>query len=78
LMPTYNYGQISLALKRSQFIQTATSKHQRWEKIDADGTGRRVILNANKLAPVPEQVLTRLLHCAGMDERELRKLLGFS
>ena len=77
-MATYNYGQIALALKRAQFIQTAASKHQRWEKIEADGTGRRVILNTNKLAPIPPQVLERLLHCAGMDERELRRLLGFS
>ncbi len=77
-MATYNYGQIGLALKRSQFIHTATSKHQRWEKIEADGTTRRVILNANKLAPVPEQVLTRILASAGMTERELRNLLGFS
>lgn len=77
-MATYNYGQIGLALKRSQFIHTATSKHQRWEKIEADGTTRRVILNSSKLAPVPQPVLDRVLHCAGMDERELRRLLGFS
>ena len=77
-MATYTYGQISLALKRSQFIHTASGEHHRWEKIEADGTSRRVILNTNKLAPVPEQVLIRLLDSAGMNERALRKLLGFA
>lgn len=77
-MHTYNYGQISLALRRSQFIQTAASKHQRWEKLEADGTSRRVILNGSTLAPVPQPVLERLLRSAGMDEHGLRKLLGFS
>ena len=77
-MATYTYGQISLALKRSQFIHTASGGHHRWEKIEADGTSRRVILNASKLAAVPEQVLIRLLHHAGLDERGLRKLLGFA
>jgi hypothetical protein len=73
----YNYGHLAQALRRLDFIPTRHSHHTVWEKLEVQGTARRVIVRGAKTAKIPYSVLQKLLSHACVDERELDDALGW-
>lgn len=76
-MRQYNYEHLAQALKRLEFVPTRQSHHTMWEKLEVQGTARRVILRNEKAAKIPSSVLRKLLSHTGITEQELDKALGW-
>jgi len=75
-MSHLSYGQVEQALRRAGFVRTSAGPHNLWERVDATGSARRVIVCARSLRLVPAPVLERLARHAGLIPEELARPAG--
>ncbi|MCL4457786.1 MAG: type II toxin-antitoxin system HicA family toxin [Nitrospirae bacterium] len=74
-MASYTYEQFRKVLKRLNFENVRSHKHETWRKILPNGTILRVRISHKHGKDIPKWLFYEMLRQAGIDETEFNKIL---
>jgi predicted RNA binding protein YcfA (HicA-like mRNA interferase family) len=69
------YREFRQVLRKLDFVQVRSGKHETWEKILDDGTILRTRVSHQHGKDIPKGLFRRMLRQCGITEQEFRELL---
>jgi len=74
-MASYTYEQFRKVLRRLNFENIRSHKHETWRRILGNGVILRVRISHKHGKDIPKWLFYEMLRQAGIDEKEFRKIL---